>query len=51
MTKRRINPLLLAASAFQTGRRGAQDVRYARGEKWHDLESIAAILAAALRDG
>ncbi|MFO0688693.1 MAG: 1-acyl-sn-glycerol-3-phosphate acyltransferase [Myxococcota bacterium] len=42
---------VLAASAFQTGRRGAQDVRYARGEKWHDLESIAAILAAALRDG
>ena len=42
---------VLSAESFETGRRGGQDTRYARGEKWHELESIAAILAAALRDG
>jgi hypothetical protein len=42
---------ILVAESFKTGRRGAQDTRYARGEKWHELESLAAILAAALRDG
>ena len=42
---------ILTAESVKTGRRGAQDTRYARGEKWHELESIAAILAAVLRDG
>ncbi|MEZ4332874.1 MAG: 1-acyl-sn-glycerol-3-phosphate acyltransferase [Myxococcota bacterium] len=42
---------VLSADSFQTGRRGVSDTRYARGEKWHELESIAAVLAAALRDG
>jgi len=42
---------VLYAESFRTGRRGGLDTRYARGEKWHELESIAAILAAALRDG
>jgi hypothetical protein len=42
---------VLTAETVKTGRRGATDTRYARGEKWHELESIAAILAAALRDG
>lgn len=42
---------VLTAESFKTGRRGAQDMRYARGEKWHELEASAAILAAALRDG
>ncbi len=42
---------VLLCESFKTGRRGGQDTRYARGEKWHELESIAAILAAALRDG
>jgi len=41
---------VLLAESIQTGRRGGQDTRYARGEKWHELEGIAAILAAALRD-
>jgi hypothetical protein len=42
---------VLLSESFKTGRRGSQDTRYARGEKWHELESIAAILASALRDG
>jgi glycerol-3-phosphate O-acyltransferase len=42
---------VLTAESFKTGRRGGQDTRYARGEKWHELEASAAILAGALRDG
>lgn len=42
---------VLAAERFPTGRRGTSETRYARGEKWHELASIAAVLAAALRDG
>lgn len=42
---------VLAAESFPTGRRGGSETRYARGEKWHELGSIGAVLAAALRDG
>lgn len=42
---------VLMSEHFKTGRRGPGDTRYARGEKWHELESIGAVLAAALRDG
>lgn len=41
---------ILDSESVETGKRGARDTRYARGEKWADLEGIAALLAAALRD-
>lgn len=42
---------VLTAESFETGRRHVRETRYARGEKWPELASIAGILAAALRDG
>ena len=41
---------ILESESVRTGKRNARDTRYARGEKWMDLERTAAILAAALRD-
>jgi glycerol-3-phosphate O-acyltransferase len=41
---------MLKSESIQTGRRNTRDTRFARGEKWAELESIEAILAAALRD-
>jgi len=41
---------ILKSEAFATGKRSARDTRYARGEKWAELESIEAVLASALLD-
>jgi glycerol-3-phosphate O-acyltransferase len=41
---------VLVAETIQTGRRNARDTRYARGEKWAELEGIHSLLAGALRD-
>ncbi len=41
---------ILVSESIRTGKRNARDTRYARGEKWMELEQTAAILAAALRD-
>lgn len=41
---------ILESERITTGKRNARDTRYARGEKWMELERTAAILAAALRD-
>ncbi len=42
---------ILAAKSVQTGKRGIRDTRYARGEKWLEIEGVAAILASAVGDG
>jgi glycerol-3-phosphate O-acyltransferase len=42
---------ILVSETIRTGKRNARDTRYARGEKWTDLEGISALLAAALRAG
>ena len=42
---------ILESELIATGKRGARDTRYARGEKWSEIEGIAAVLASALRDG
>ena len=41
---------ILEREPISTGKRGGQDTRYARGEKWVDLEAISMLLASALRD-
>lgn len=41
---------ILKSESVQTGKRSTRETRFARGEKWTELESIEAILAAALRD-
>jgi glycerol-3-phosphate O-acyltransferase len=41
---------ILKSEVFQTGKRNARDTRYARGEKWAELEAIESLLAGALRD-
>jgi glycerol-3-phosphate O-acyltransferase len=41
---------VLKSEVVPTGKRKARDRRYARGEKWAEIEPIAAFLAAALRD-
>jgi len=42
---------ILSAETIRTGKRNARDTRYARGEKWVELEPIHRLLAAALRAG
>ncbi len=42
---------ILKAEIVQTGKRAARDTRYARGEKWAEIESVESLLAGALRDG
>jgi glycerol-3-phosphate O-acyltransferase len=42
---------VLRSEVVQTGKRNARDTRYARGEKWAELEAIESLLAGALRDG
>jgi glycerol-3-phosphate O-acyltransferase len=42
---------ILASERITTGKRNVRDTRYARGEKWAELEEIASRLAAALVDG
>ena len=42
---------ILDRQTIRTGKRNARDTRYARGEKWADLEEIHRLLASALRDG
>lgn len=42
---------ILDAKVIRTGKRNTHDTRYARGEKWADLEEIQRLLASALRDG
>lgn len=42
---------VLTTEVVRTGRRNARDTRYARGEKWAELEGIQTLLAGALRDG
>ena len=42
---------ILTSEVIQTGKRNVRDTRYARGEKWADLDSIQQLLAAALLDG
>ena len=42
---------ILESESIATGKRGARDTRYARGEKWPEIEGVAAVLASALRDG
>jgi len=41
---------ILKSEVIRTGKRSTRDTRYARGEKWAELESIEHFLAAALRD-
>ena len=41
---------VLKSEVVQTGKRNARDTRYARGEKWAELEAIQSLLAGALRD-
>ena len=41
---------ILRSEVVQTGKRNARDTRYARGEKWAELEAVQALLAGALRD-
>jgi glycerol-3-phosphate O-acyltransferase len=41
---------ILKSEVVATGKRNARDTRYARGEKWAELESIERFLAVALRD-
>jgi len=41
---------ILKSEVVHTGRRNARDTRYARGEKWVEIEAIQSLLAAALRD-
>ncbi|MFP6655374.1 MAG: hypothetical protein VCB25_07080, partial [Myxococcota bacterium] len=41
---------VLKSEVVPTGKRNARETRYARGEKWPEIESIAVFLAAALRD-
>ncbi|MFK7898399.1 MAG: 1-acyl-sn-glycerol-3-phosphate acyltransferase [Myxococcota bacterium] len=42
---------ILSSESVQTGKRGGRDTRYSRGEKWHEVEVLAANLASALGDG
>ena len=42
---------ILSAETIRTGKRNLRDTRYARGEKWVELEPIHRLLAAALRAG
>ncbi|MEM9176476.1 MAG: 1-acyl-sn-glycerol-3-phosphate acyltransferase [Myxococcota bacterium] len=42
---------ILERESITTGKRGVRDTRYARGEKWSELEGLTALLASALRDG
>jgi hypothetical protein len=42
---------ILKSEVVQTGKRNVRDTRYARGEKWAELEAIETLLAGALRDG
>jgi glycerol-3-phosphate O-acyltransferase len=42
---------VLTTETVRTGRRNARDTRYARGEKWAELEGLQGLLAGALRDG
>ena len=42
---------ILESESIQTGKRGGRDTRYARGEKWSELEGFGALLAGALGDG
>ena len=41
---------ILKSESIQTGKRNTRDMRFARGEKWAELESVEAFLATALRD-
>jgi len=41
---------VLKSEIVQTGKRNVRDTRYARGEKWAELEAIQRLLARALRD-
>jgi len=41
---------VIKAESIQTGRRNTRDTRYARGEKWSELEGIHSLLAGALGD-
>jgi glycerol-3-phosphate O-acyltransferase len=41
---------ILKSEVVLTGRRNARDTRYARGEKWAEIEAVQSLLAAALRD-
>ncbi len=41
---------ILQSEVVRTGKRSARDTRYARGEKWAELEAIQSLLAGALRD-
>ena len=41
---------VLKSEVVQTGKRNTRDTRYARGEKWAELEAIQSLLAGALRD-
>jgi glycerol-3-phosphate O-acyltransferase len=41
---------ILKSVSVQTGKRAARETRFARGEKWAELEAFEAILAVALRD-
>lgn len=42
---------ILRSEVVQTGKRNARDTRYARGEKWREIESVQSLLAGALLDG
>ena len=42
---------VLKSEVVKTGKRNARDIRYARGEKWVEIEAIQSLLAGALRDG
>jgi len=42
---------VLTRERIRTGKRNTHDTRYARGEKWAELEEIRRLLASALRDG
>lgn len=41
---------VLESEVIHTGKRNTRDTRYARGEKWTELDSIQSLLASALRD-
>jgi len=41
---------VLKSEMVQTGKRNVRERRYARGEKWSELEAIQSLLAGALRD-
>ena len=41
---------IVTSERVTTGKRGARDTRYARGEAWSEIEGVSALLASALTD-